>query len=117
MWIVFVVGVLLLLVNGGCTLLKETPEFWRNAGDYPMELRALVLAGYYPLLGINALLCGFFSVLVASEYRRFARCPRWAAAAGVALWMMWGFNVALLTANNVENVLNGRELHYHAPYP
>ncbi len=70
MWAVFVVGVVLLLVNGECTLLKETPDFWRNVGGYPVALRALVLVGYYPLLGFNTLLCGFFSVLLASRVPR-----------------------------------------------
>lgn len=108
-------GVMLLGVNTGFTVLKETPLFWHNAGGFPVALRELVLAVYYPLLGLNALLCLVVAALIAFEYRRSGRGAWWAVAVGVLMWGMLVFNVGWLMTNNVENLMIGRELHYHAP--
>lgn len=110
-------GLALLLVNSGFTVLKETPVFWRDIGGYPVALRELVLAGYYPLLGFNILLCLLFTGLAARDYGLRARCSWWAVSAGALMWLMLSLNIAWLTANNVENLLNGRQLHYHTPLP
>lgn len=109
------VGGVLLAVNSVFTMLKETPSFWHNAGGYPVGLRDLVLVAYYPLLGLNLLIGVGVGALVASEYRVVGRGAWWALAVGALMWATLVLNVGWLVANNVENVLIGRELHYHPP--
>jgi hypothetical protein len=112
-----VLGILLLLVNTGFTLLKENPWFWRNAGGYSVGLRQTVLSFYYPLLGFNGLVCGIYSVLAASRQPVFGRASLWVISGAVVLWSILFLNVGILTANNLQNVLNGRPVHYHPVLP
>jgi hypothetical protein len=105
--------VLLLVANTGFTLLKENPWFWRNAGGYSIELRQAVLSFYYPLLGLNFLLCLIYSGLAAAHQPLFGRISLWAIGVALLLWSMLFLNIGLLTANNLQNVLNGRPVHYH----
>jgi hypothetical protein len=109
----WVLGLILLLTDTGLTLLKENPLFWRNAGGYPVELRQAVLIFYYPLLGISGLGCAIYSVLAARSQAVLGHSSRWVIAGTVLLWALLFLNVGLLTANNLQNVLNGRPVHYH----
>lgn len=98
------------------SLLKEDRLFWRNAGGYPVELREAVLAGYYPLLAGNFILCGTASALALKEYRsRGGRCSLASVGVVAALWALLFMNIGLIISNNLENILQGRPLHYHAP--
>ena len=108
-------GLALLVVNSVFTVLKETPLFWHNAGGFPVALRELVLAVYYPLLGLNMLLCLIVGALAVCEFGRRGRGAWWAIAVAVLMWAALVLNVGWLVANNVENLLIGRDLHYHAP--
>ena len=106
-------GLLLLVTNTGFSVLKENPLFWRNAGGYSVGLRQAVLFWYYPLLGANCLVCVFYSGLAAARHSVFGHTSFWAVGVAVLLWSMLFLNVGLLLANNVENVVNGRPVHYH----
>jgi len=109
----------LLLVFGVTLLagavLKETPIFWRNAGGYPEALRALVLNGFYP-----GLIFYFICLLTASF---FGWCWLRAGSLGGGLlllgcaanWLILAVISTIVVWNNVENLLQGRPLHFHGP--
>jgi hypothetical protein len=94
------------------TTLKETPLFWRNAGGYPAGLRAAVLHGYYPatLLLIVGCAVGGVVALRSSATHSRVQLTGWTLCA-----LILGAGLALLLANNLINLLDGRPLHYHAP--
>jgi hypothetical protein len=109
-------GLVLLLVNTGFTVLKEDPLFWRNAGGYSVGLRETVLTIYYPLLVVNCLLCATYTLLTAARRTVSGRSSLLGVAGAVLLWALLFLNFGLLTANNLQNIINGRPVHYHPPH-
>jgi len=105
-------GSFLLLSVG--SVLKENPLFWRNAGGYPLELRTVVLCGYYPLLLLNAVLCCAATAVGVHEYRTTGSFCGWSITVVAVLWSLLFLNVGFILANNVENLLSGRPLHFHS---
>lgn len=100
-----------------CTWWRESPQFWLNAGGYPLWLRAGVRVGYYPLLALNGLGVAW---LFASLIRRppaflwqFRTQALWLAALSV----LTGISVALALANNINNFIAHRPLHWHEERP
>ena len=97
------------------TVLRETPEFWRNAGGYPVFLRNLVYIAHYPLL---FLVVGGTAATTLLSWR-FLSSHR-GIATGLLLFsaLQWLFIMLILVImlwNNVDNLLHGRPLHYHGP--
>jgi hypothetical protein len=109
-------GLVLLLVNTGFTVLKEDPLFWRNAGGYSVGLRETVLTIYYPLLVVNCLLCATYTLLTAARRTVSGRSSLLGVAGAVLLWALLFLNFGLLTANNLQYIINGRPVHYHPPH-
>jgi hypothetical protein len=109
-------ALVLLLANTGFTVLKEDPLFWRNAGGYSVGLRETVLVLYYPLLGVNCLLCAMYTGLVAARRPVSGHSSFLTIAGAVLLWALLFLNLGLLTANNLQNLINGRPVHYHPPH-
>jgi len=103
------VGQMLLLLIGAA--LKEDPVFFRNEGGYPIWLRELVLVGFYPFLGASLAMCVAVTLLSFRMARRPVRWGLWGTP--LLLWTMLLGAVVLVAWNNVENLLNGRPLHYH----
>lgn len=108
-----VVNVCLLAVLVGFAWLKEQPLFWRNAGNWPIWLRELVGSSFYPLFLLEFLLLTAFT-------GASIRCLRSGCSGGgflaVALPLVWGLFfvvILLLVANNLDNLLAGRPLHWH----
>jgi hypothetical protein len=94
----------------GITVLRESSMFWRNAGGYPVALRALVLETYYPATGVLLL------VFVVGTIRAFAGArttSRFSVVGWRILTLTVGFGLAIASANNVANLMDGRPLHYH----
>jgi hypothetical protein len=92
------------------TALKETPRFWRNEGGYPPELRAFLLDFYYPATGLLA------AVALGALVRALTagiRPGRVALVGWLATVLVLGAGAALLVANNLTNLLEGRPLHQH----
>ena len=93
--------------------LKEDPFFWRNAGGFPIWLRDLVLMTFYPLL-----IAQFIALTAGSicQFRAY-QCEKIFRAGGplalMLLWLFFAIILAILVSNNVDNLLNGRDLHYH----
>ena len=120
-WLAKIIGLYLLAFALNALLLifvmwKEYPPFWRNDGGYPVWLRDLVLTTFYPLLAIQ------FGLLAATSFFQFCHLPLentnkvWALVGVITLWVLFGIVLTVLLANNIDNLLNGRELHYH-PLP
>ena len=106
------------LLNSGLlllVLLREDPQFWINEGGYPVWLREFVLVSFYPLLFIQ------FVVLVGATILQIRVLPlEGSFRLGVLLvvlllWVFFGIIMGIMLANNVDNLLNGRDLHYHPP--
>ena len=94
-------------------VLRETPQFWLNAGGYPVWLRALVQIFFYPGLGTSLLLTVGGTTSVFQAWRAGRRV-------GTGVWMLWLAQVALLVAvltimswNNVHNLFDDEPLHHH----
>jgi len=97
------------------TLLREMPEFWRNAGGYPVFLRELVYIVHYPLLVV---VLGGLAAGSLLSLRCFA--TQRGLGAGLLMvaalqWLLFVLILVIMLWNNVDNVLHGRPPHYHAP--
>ena len=97
------------------TVLRETPEFWRNSGGYPVFLRNLVRFGDYPLL---VLVFGGTAAGTLLAWR-FLSSHR-GIASGLLLfsalqWVLFVIILVIMLWNNVDNLLHGRPLHYRPP--
>ena len=94
--------------------LREEPIFWTNEGGAAIGLRDLVRDTYYPLLALEFLLLAAFSgvsIHLLSSRRTSANL------AVIMLPMLWGLYflvIANSVANNLDNLWNGRPLHWHA---
>ena len=96
-------------------LLRETPLFWHNSGGYSEDLRALVQIAFYPAVAIYliGLMSGsFFGWQLLRAGRR---------SGGVLLlacsfnWLLFAAITTVVLCNNLDNLLQGHPLHYHAP--
>jgi hypothetical protein len=92
-------------------VLREQPLFWRNAGGWPAWLRDFVAVSFYPLLGLEFLLLLLFSSVLLRGHRMTQ------PSAILTLPLLWGllfFIFAVVAGNNLDNLLSGRPLHWHA---
>jgi len=93
--------------------LREEPLFWTNEGDWSIGLRDLVRGTYYPLLALEFLFLAAFSGV---SIRLLSTRRTSASLAVILLPMLWGLYflvIANSVANNLENLWNGRPLHWH----
>jgi len=106
-----VLGLLLILA----ALLRENPMFWRNAGGFPIFLRDLVFILFYPaLLGyfLGAAAVSFIALrLLIGRFR----AGGFLLFAGLVQWFLLAVILTIALWNNVDNLLHGQPLHYHAP--
>ena len=103
-----------LVVLAGAAL-RETPLFWRNVGGFPTELRALVLAGFYPAYAIYFFWLLFGSVTAWRLLCVFKRDGTVLLLAYAGNWLLLVITTTVTVWNNVENLMQGLPLHYHAP--
>ena len=112
----FIVFGLALLTGGGFLLwfsfLRETHSFWLNAGGYPIFLRDLVLIFYYPLLILSAI-----GTLTLTVMAFFKKCMPFGfmCLEGMFILGCWSLvigSMKISLTNNIENLWNGRPLHY-----
>jgi hypothetical protein len=87
-----------------CSFLRELPEFWTNAGGYPILFREVLQVGYYPLLGVLLFL---HLVLAICYHGLVARLLN----ALISLPLCVG--LAIAWSNNIMNLWEGRPLHWH----
>ena len=95
--------------------LREAPLFWRNAGGYPVWMRDTVALAFYPLLLWNVAALGLLAaILIRSPLpgaRVLGRRMAWLALLG----LLTAMTALVVIANNVENLLNDRPVHWHEP--
>jgi hypothetical protein len=104
---------LFLIVLMAFSYLREEPIFWTNAGGWPIWLREIVQTSYYPLMLLEFLLLTAFSGV---SIQLLSTRSRSANLAVILLPMLWGLLflvIANSVANNLDNLLNGRPLHWH----
>lgn len=93
--------------------LKEGPLFWTNAGGWAVGLRELVGAFFYPLLLLEL----FVLVIFSGAYLRFLATRGATSVSAVVvlplLWALFLLVIVILGANNLENLIGGRPLHWH----
>jgi hypothetical protein len=112
-WIQGFAGLAWLSGNLVLTILRESPLFWRNAGGYPIALRDFTLHFYYPILvGSMAICCAHAWQLLRQSSIRFG-CSIFSRGFMFLLWGLLFLNCGLMVANNVDNIIEGRPLHYH----
>lgn len=107
------VNFLLLIVLITFSYLREEPIFWTNAGDWPIWLREMVQDSYYPLILLELVLLTAFSWI---SIQLLSTRSTSASLAVLLLPMLWGLLFLLVAnsvANNLENLWNGRPLHWH----
>jgi hypothetical protein len=106
-----VAGLFLLMA----AVLRETHEFWLNDGGYPVFLRGVVFYLYSPLLFVVFLGTSAATVMALRFFagNRGAGGGRLLFLCGLQ-WVLFGAVLVIMLWNNVENLLNGHPMHYHA---
>jgi hypothetical protein len=95
-------------------VLREQAMFWKNAGGWPPWLRDFVAASFYPLLSLELLLLLAYTSACLGSLRSHHLVGRTAIIALPALWVLLFFVLGIVAANNLDNLLSGRPLHWHA---
>jgi hypothetical protein len=99
--------------NLAMTILKENVHFWRNAGGYPVPLREFTLHFYYPILFVSLVICCALSWRLLRRYTVRYYCPIFSCGLVLLPWCLLFLNCGVLVANNINNMIEGRPLHYH----
>lgn len=94
--------------------LKEQPMFWRAAGGWPAGLREFVGMCFYPALLVEFLLLLIFTGFCLGSLSSRGREYIPAILLLLLLWAVFLLVMAIVVANNVDNLLTGRPLHWHA---
>ncbi len=113
----FAVGSGLNLMAGSVLLisavLRETPEFWRNAGGFPVLLREVVSVVFYP--GMVMFAIGVLSsTWIVLRWRQNSALPVGVWIAGAIQWLLLLVVIAVFAWNNLHNLLTGASLHQHS---
>jgi len=93
--------------------LRETPGFWRTDGGYPVFMRDLVAATFYPLLLWVIASGAWLTWRMATHPPASVASLRRRVLCLMALALLTGATLMVTAANNIENVLDGRPLHWH----
>ena len=95
--------------------LREQPSFWTNVGNWPIWLRELVGASFYPLLLLVLILLTIFSGACVRVLSFGCRTAIPAVLALPFLWVLFILVLLIVGANNLENLIAVRALHWHPP--
>jgi len=114
-------GIAYFLLNIGfiyVTLLKESGEFWQHSGGYPVAVRDTVRMFYYPLLAMLFLFQGLTTIaLLKCCLRRLSVTGICGMLALLPAWILTFTGIGILTANNLDNLVEDRPLHWHQGDP
>ena len=114
-WLFHAVNAVMLPFLLVMVMLRETDLFWTNAGGYPMWVRESVRYAFWPLLGIELVFLVLWTLAIVVQCKADGR-GHWLMKLAAAFG--WMFFAAILTValwNNVENLMQGRDLHHHDP--
>lgn len=93
--------------------LRETPPFWHNAGGFPVSLREWVLIAFYPLTFLCLLLAAATSWLALNTAVTGRGLRAVLLGITLAQWILITAVVTVAVWNNLDNLINGRPLHWH----
>ncbi|MEO0509167.1 MAG: hypothetical protein AAF065_04865 [Verrucomicrobiota bacterium] len=94
------------------TTWKESRLFWIDAGGYPIWLRDVIKSLYYPyLLFVLTVGLTITRSAVGRFFRQMAFRKIWYLL--ILSWVIIVGCLGLLLANNLINLIEGRDLHYH----
>jgi hypothetical protein len=93
--------------------LREQSMFWTNVGNWPIWLRELVGASFYPLLLLELLLLMAFSGVCVRLLASRRPAGMTAVAVLPLLWTLFLLIVVIVGANNLDNLIAGQPLHWH----
>ena len=93
--------------------LRETPPFWHNAGGFPVSLREWVLIAFYPLTFLCLLLAAATSRLALNTAIPSRGLRAVLFGITLAQWILITAVVTVAVWNNLDNLINGRPLHWH----
>ena len=94
--------------------LRETPLFWRNAGGYSEGLRDWVKIGFPVLYGVDLILVALAFFVVLRAARVAPRLARVGLTFALIQALLLLFAAGLAVQNNLQNIWEGRPLHWHA---
>ena len=94
-------------------VLRESQAFWTNAGGYPIWLRNLVRLTYLPLFAVAVAVLAVLSMVCYTKVWRSARVFVMGALILLVCWGLLAISGYIAMSNNITNLLEGRELHYH----
>jgi hypothetical protein len=94
-------------------VLREDQMFWRNAGGYPLWLRNVVHLSFLPLFAVSLIGHVGVSMVFISEAGRVRRMITTEAVILLLCWGLMGTSGTIALKNNVCNLIEGRDLHYH----
>ncbi len=98
------------------TGLRETHQFWTNGGGYSIEFRAFVMSAFNFLLVLDVSFL-FIMSLGLSRSHLLSYWGRVRIGCGVVLWVFFIICLCFMMGNNIQNLLEGRDLHWHAGEP
>lgn len=87
--------------------------FWTNAGNWPIWLRELIGASFYPLLLLEFLLLMAFSGVWVRVLSSGSPAGKTAVAVLPLLWALFLLIVVIMGANNLDNLIAGQPFHWH----
>ena len=93
--------------------LREQPAFWTDAGGWPIWLREFIEASFYPLFLLELLLLAIVSSVCAQLLPKQSANGKAAVSVLLLLWMLFLFAIVIVAANNLDNLIAGRSLHWH----
>ena len=93
--------------------LRESNAFWTNAGGYSLGIRNTVLLYYYPLAALVFLLLIGLTALFISELHPPLTLLKLKLTAILACWGLFFSSLAISTADNIINLLEGSSLINH----
>jgi len=107
-------GYLAVPATGGLlfeAVLKETPEFWRNDGGWPIAFRHWVLYSFYPSFFLLAAFLLYLSI-GAIRHVRFVRNHPFISMSPLLLaWLVLVATGLVVINDNLGNLLAGEALH------
>jgi len=105
-------SILLLLIP--LAWLREQSVFWTNAGGWSIWFRGFVEASFFPLFLLEFMLIAIFSGVCAQLLSRRSADGNVVLAVLLLLYVLFLFIIVIIAANNLENLIAGRPLHWHA---
>jgi len=107
----FVCGVVLLWFS----CLRETREFWFNSGGYPVLLRDVVRIFYYPLLAFCFLGTLGLMIGMCAKIRMPVGFVCFQICLITGCCLLIAGSIMVSATNNLDNLWNGRPMHYKPP--